>query len=182
MDLYSHVMYTSDMPWDPRVLDDEYDIDGADTPVLPERHAFVEPRVNTYGEITSRQARVLIFDHSESDLAYGNWLEDHADLPGLARLDSFEDNVFHDGPPGLNPEYDTLLAAHVESCMFATLTRQALRSNLLTWQYCDLISACSLRGAFMPRSVRPRSYTEPNLACHSENGTRPASLLLTWYI
>jgi hypothetical protein len=117
MNLYPHVIFTSDMPWDPRVLDDEYDIDGSDAPVLPEGHAFVDPRVNDYGEILSRQAQVQIFDHSERDLDHGNSPEDYVYLPGLERLDSFEDNVFHDGPPGHDLEYDTLLAAHVESCI-----------------------------------------------------------------
>jgi hypothetical protein len=34
---------------------------------------------------------------------------------GLESLNSFEDNVFHNGPPGHDQQYDGLLATHVES-------------------------------------------------------------------
>jgi hypothetical protein len=137
MDSYPHVILTSNMPWDPRVLDDEYDPDGSDAPVLPEGHAFIDPRVNAYGEIISRQARVLFFDHSETNFVhYGNSPEDYA--YGIFRalnaltLSMTTCSMTEHLVSTMSTILSLLRMSRVASCMSATYTRQALKSNLLT--------------------------------------------------
>jgi hypothetical protein len=50
LDSYPHVMFTSDMPWDPHVLDNEHSPDDPDsiTPIGPSYHPDT---LNDYGEI-----------------------------------------------------------------------------------------------------------------------------------
>jgi hypothetical protein len=47
--------------------------------------------------------------------------KEYAYLLGLAKLDSFEDNVILDGPPGLDLDYKAIFmpTSIIASCMFA---------------------------------------------------------------
>ena len=61
LDDYPHVMFTSDMPWDPRVLDDSDDEISTDG--IP-----IDPLVNQYGEVLDRYGHNQVISKHNPDL------------------------------------------------------------------------------------------------------------------
>ena len=67
LDKYPHVFVTSDSPWDPAILDEEFDETFHDAvmelPVVVERQAQRDPRVDEYGFLRrTQQDYALLFD------------------------------------------------------------------------------------------------------------------------
>jgi len=59
MDLYPHVFFCSDTPWDPTVLDNDFDTELFDLPQAAEvRRHLTDPRVDAFGNIQSHEAHV----------------------------------------------------------------------------------------------------------------------------
>ena len=56
---YPHVFLTEDMPWDPRILDNEFTEDEFHDCLMPEDFGFVDPRVNNYGELNLDHAQFV---------------------------------------------------------------------------------------------------------------------------
>jgi hypothetical protein len=50
MDKFPHVFFTADTVWDPRALDNEFLPEEFDDSLMPDDFAYLDPRVNAYGE------------------------------------------------------------------------------------------------------------------------------------
>jgi hypothetical protein len=115
------------MPWDPRVLEYEDVVDGFDAPVRPEGRVFVAPRVNDFGEIISRQSTRSHLTILKATLTTGILPKIIPIFRALKALTLSKTTCFMMEQPVMT--LSTILSLlH----MFATFTRQILRSKLLT--------------------------------------------------
>ena len=91
MESYPHVVFTSDMPWDPSIYDDDDD----DDPLAILDPVPIDGRVNQYGEYLGREQREA---YSQAITRHTPNLDAHAPILWLDTLGSYPTNLGRHNP------------------------------------------------------------------------------------